>query len=70
MKNLLLIIAGAILYSCSSSQFESAEINLENQWDTIRPLANSHKGWYHHILGEINVYNFQSNVRLMNTFSL
>jgi hypothetical protein len=24
--------------------------NLENQWDSIRPLANPDKGWYHHLL--------------------
>ncbi len=35
--------------ACNSGT-ESQEIFLEERWDTLRPLANPDKGWYHHML--------------------
>jgi len=28
----------------------SQKIDLSAKWDTVRPLANPEKGWYHHML--------------------
>ncbi|MGM0376912.1 MAG: hypothetical protein ACQEQ0_09050 [Bacteroidota bacterium] len=50
MNKLFAIVVCSVLFSCSSSQFEPVKVNLESQWDTIRPLANPDKGWYHHLI--------------------
>src|SRR5210317_1820900 len=42
---LLLIFS---IYSCS--KFEPVKVNLEDKWDTERPIANPDKGWYHHMI--------------------
>ncbi|MFW5831876.1 MAG: hypothetical protein ACOCVA_06470 [Prolixibacteraceae bacterium] len=49
MKKLLSILIFGFLFSCSS-KFEPVKVNLESQWDTVRPLANPDKGWYHHLI--------------------
>lgn len=39
------------MISCKNSQFAGMKtIHFETKWDTIRPLANPDKGWYHHML--------------------
>lgn len=38
------------MFSCSSKKFEAKHTSLESKWDTIRPIANPDKGWYHHML--------------------
>ncbi len=50
MKYLILLFLVAISVSCSQSKFEPVKTNLVSQWDTLRPLANPDKGWYHHLL--------------------
>ncbi len=50
MNKLLILIVSGIILSCTSTQFKPVVVNLENQWDSIRPLANPDKGWYHHML--------------------
>jgi hypothetical protein len=50
MKSFLIIAVCSVLFSCSSSKFKPVKVNLQNHWDTIRPLANPDKGWYHHML--------------------
>lgn len=65
-KFLSLLIVG-LLFSCSTSKFKSVEINLENQWDTIRPLENPDKGWYHHMLDNgVHKYLIQNEEELHN----
>lgn len=42
-----------LLSSCSISENkEIFEKDLTNQWDTIRPIENPDKGWYHHMLDD------------------
>ncbi len=48
---LLILSVIALLFSCSVKQpFEPQKTELTSNWDTIRPLANPEKGWYHHML--------------------
>jgi hypothetical protein len=42
-----LVICIGIISSC---QPDYQTLNLESQWDTLRPLENPDKGWYHHML--------------------
>lgn len=63
MKKLFfcLITGTGLLFSCSISKDLAAQrIDLVNNWDTIRPLVNPDKGWYHHMLDNgINKYLIQ-----------
>ena len=51
-----------LLVSCSTSSWLIAQkTDLVNKWDTIRPLINPDKGWYHHMLDNgINKYLIQN----------
>ncbi|MCK0147216.1 beta-galactosidase [Arenibacter sp. F26102] len=41
----------ALVFSCSIKQnFRPQKTDLVNKWDTLRPLVNPDKGWYHHML--------------------
>lgn len=49
--NLLFICCMVLLWSCSGHRKSPVStFDLQEQWDTIRPLENPHKGWYHHML--------------------
>ena len=50
-----------LLFSCSTgSKFVVQNTDLADKWDTIRPLVNPDKGWYHHMLDNgINKYLIQ-----------
>jgi hypothetical protein len=50
MKQFLSILTALFLLSCSSRQNTARVNDLSHLWDTIRPLANPGKGWYHHLL--------------------
>ncbi|HDR50132.1 MAG TPA: hypothetical protein ENN90_00725 [Mariniphaga anaerophila] len=50
MRNFVALSVLVFAFACSSSRFHETTVKLENQWDTIRPLANPDKGWYHHLL--------------------
>ncbi|HYX09965.1 MAG TPA: hypothetical protein VE912_24780, partial [Bacteroidales bacterium] len=51
MNKLIYLLFAGILFSCSMNQnFAPKKTNLLSQWDTVRPLANPDKGWYHHML--------------------
>ncbi len=43
---LLLLI---IMASCQS-RLNTGTVDLQDRWDTLRPLENPDKGWYHHML--------------------
>ena len=49
------------LFAClTSSNLLAQKTDLINKWDTIRPLINPDKGWYHHMLDNgINKYLIQ-----------
>jgi hypothetical protein len=49
------------MFSCSTgNNFVAQKTDLVNNWDTIRPLVNPDKGWYHHMLDNgINKYLIQ-----------
>ena len=50
MKRILYILTIVFLFSCSNKTkyFKSKKTELITKWDTIRPLSNPNKGWYHH----------------------
>ncbi len=51
MRQFFVVLLAGLLLSCSSKQNFSSGVNdLTHLWDTIRPLANPGKGWYHHLL--------------------
>lgn len=50
MKKPSLISIAILLGIFSSCTTECQTVNLESQWDTLRPLENPDKGWYHHML--------------------
>jgi hypothetical protein len=59
-----LIICMGIISSC---QPDYQTLNLESQWDTLRPLENPDKGWYHHMLDNgIDQYLIQDENDLHN----
>ncbi len=47
LPTISLVICIGIISSC---QPDYQALNLESQWDTMRPLENPDKGWYHHML--------------------
>jgi hypothetical protein len=50
MKNILILILVGSLLSCTSNKnFEPTNTDLVSYWDSIRPLENPDKGWYHHM---------------------
>ena len=55
------ILLAGLLFSCfGCSYFGPQKTDLTMKWDTIRPLANPDKGWYHHMLDNgINKYLIQ-----------
>ena len=47
---LLIPLVMESMTSCKNSNFAGIKtISFETNWDTIRPLANPDKGWYHHM---------------------
>lgn len=49
MKKLLLLPLLGLIFSCALNT-KSTKTDLTTRWDTLRPIANPDKGWYHHIL--------------------
>ncbi len=68
IDQLKFLIAILIFFLCSNSVgFSQAKVNLVKHWDTIRPLANPDKGWYHHMLDNgINKYLIQDEQILLD----
>jgi hypothetical protein len=62
MNKLLFYLIAGILFSFSSSKnLVAQKTDLVNKWDTIRPLINPDKGWYHHMLDNgVNKYLIQN----------
>lgn len=56
------------MISCKNSNVaEIKTINFETNWDTIRPLANPDKGWYHHYLDNgVHKYLIEDEEMLRN----
>jgi len=51
MKRLPFYLIVVLLFSIAvSNNLLAQKTDLINKWDTIRPLANPDKGWYHHML--------------------
>lgn len=66
MRNFIALIALFFVLACSNSRLQKTIVNLENQWDTIRPLANPDKGWYHHMLDNgVHKYLIQDDNELL-----
>jgi hypothetical protein len=50
IRQLFIILIFALSLGCRSVKQEITTKDLSSNWDTITPLANPHKGWYHHLL--------------------
>ncbi len=51
MNKLIFLLLAGMLSSCGTrNNFVPQKTDLADKWDTIRPLANPDKGWYHHML--------------------
>lgn len=61
MKKLVFLMSVVLVFSCSTKpKFEPQKTDLVNKWDTLRPLDNPDKGWYHHMLDNgVNQYLIQ-----------
>jgi hypothetical protein len=49
-KIAFILLAGFLFTWFVRNNHAMQKTDLTNQWDTIRPLANPDKGWYHHML--------------------
>ncbi len=66
-KSILLFLSGFILSCSLNHNFKPQKTDLINKWDTIRPLANPDKGWYHHMLDNgVGKYLIQDEADLSN----
>jgi hypothetical protein len=65
-KILFYLIAGLLFSFSTGKNLVAQKTDLVNQWDTIRPLVNPDKGWYHHMLDNgINKYLIQDEKDLI-----
>jgi hypothetical protein len=67
MKNCFSLFIILVLCNCQphidSSRIQTKD--LTPYWDTVTPLANPHKGWYHHLLDNgVNKYAIQDKAML------
>lgn len=54
------MILWLLFFSSTNSNLSAQRTDLVSKWDTIRPLVNPDKGWYHHMLDNgINKYLIQ-----------
>jgi len=59
-KVLFYLIAALLCVLFTNKNLVAQKSDLVNKWDTIRPLVNPDKGWYHHMLDNgINKYLIQ-----------
>lgn len=64
-KSLFYLVAGLLISFSTIKNLVAQKTDLVNQWDTIRPLANPDKGWYHHLLDNgIHKYLIQDEKEL------
>ena len=68
MKKLLFYLMACFFLSFAAGKNLVAQKTvLTNHWDTIRPLVNPNKGWYHHMLDNgIGKYLIQDENDLNN----
>ena len=62
MKRIFFVLlAVTLLWGCANNH-KTTKTDLQPQWDTLRPLANPDKGWYHHQLDNgIDSYQIKSD---------
>jgi hypothetical protein len=66
-KLLFYLIAGLLFPFSTGRNLLAQKTDLVNRWDTIRPLVNPDKGWYHHMLDNgIGKYLIQDERDLTN----
>ncbi|WP_372934037.1 DUF4832 domain-containing protein [Mariniphaga sediminis] len=68
MKNYFFILLIGLLFSCSSKHnFSPRKTNLVTEWDTVRPISNPDKGWYHHLFDNgIDIYLIKNDSDLIS----
>jgi hypothetical protein len=61
------LLAGFLFTCVTCDKLAAQKTDLVNKWDTIRPLANPDKGWYHHLLDNgVHKYLIQEEKDLTN----
>lgn len=64
---ILSMVAGILFLGFGCSYLAPQKTDLTAKWDTIRPLANPDKGWYHHLLDNgIHKYKLKNDSDLVN----
>ena len=64
---MLALVAGLLITCSPGVKRNNQAVNLEDRWDTLRPLANPDKGWYHHMLDNgVGRYLIQDESELIN----
>jgi hypothetical protein len=68
MNKLVIYLVTGLLFSfLINNNLVAQKTDLTTQWDTVRPLANPDKGWYHHMLDNgIHKYLIQDERDLTN----
>jgi hypothetical protein len=68
MNKLVIYLVTGLLFSfLINNNLVAQKTDLTTQWDTVRPLANPDKGWYHHMLDNgIHKYLIQDEKDLIN----
>jgi len=66
-QTIVFALLALVMFSGSMcSNFANKKTDLTTSWDTIRPLANPDKGWYHHLLDNgIHKYALQNDSNIM-----
>jgi hypothetical protein len=63
----LVLLTGLLLFCSIGNGFAQQKKDLTMKWDTIRPLANPDKGWYHHLLDNgIHKYKLKNDADLLS----
>jgi len=68
-RTLTVLIMVMLLASCQNIGAQGLSVkDLTQYWDTITPLANPHKGWYHHLYDN-SISNYAiKNQKMLDTF--
>jgi len=71
-QTIVFALLALVMFSGSMcSNFANKKTDLTTSWDTIRPLANPDKGWYHHLLDNgIHKYALQNDSNIMKCLGM
>ena len=67
MKFITSLLVGLLLLISEGGNISAQKLDLTNKWDTIRPIANPDKGWYHHLLDNgIHKYKLRNDADIQS----